>query len=260
MQPPNVEFDFLRGAQRQRCNNSTTGKLEHQHHNSDMSEQLHLYLRQRSQSLGMTLSEVGRRAGLSRQTLYALSQAPQKLPALQTIVALAEVLDVHPLRLLQALFDESPQARPSVATASPRDQSAFVQDVTFPDGSLVFPGQRFVKVWEVQNMGEVPWSGRYLQCVDDDVVVYNRNGQELVLANPLVPATARIEVPHTEPGQTVHLAVEFTAPTTPGTVLSYWKSKFPDGTLCFPAALGLWVKVRVSSLATCATEMRQSGK
>jgi hypothetical protein len=55
-------------------------------------------------------------------------------------------------------------------------------------------------------------------------------------------------VPTTAPGATLQLSMDFTAPQQPGTVLSYWKSVFADGALCFPDSAGLWVKVRVSTL------------
>ena len=233
-------------------------RLQHSpSHNRRVSEHLHDYLRQRSQTLGLSLSEVSRRAGLSRQTLYGLGQAPQKLPALQTVVALAVVLEVHPLRLLQALFDDLPLRKSDPpASARQTDRSAFVQDVSFPDGALVLPGQRFVKTWEVQNAGSVPWVDRHLQCMDDEVLVYTRTGTELLLGAPLLPDSPRLAVPPTAPGQVVRLSMGFTAPNSPGTVLSYWKSTFADGSLCFPEARGLWVKVRVSSMASGATEMR----
>lgn len=221
-----------------------------------MTEQLHTYLRQRAQALGLSMSEVGRRAQLSRQTLYALGQVPNKLPTLQTIVNLAQVLEVHPLRLLQALFDEVPLKRAAPNANAQHDQSAFLQDVTFPDGSLVLPGQRFTKTWEVQNVGRVPWIDRYMQCMDEEIVVYTRCGKDLQLANALQPAALRMPVPHTEPGDKVLLSMEFTAPFTPSTVLSYWKSVFADGSPCFPNARGLSVVVRVCSLATGAQEMR----
>ena len=88
--------------------------------------------------------------------------------------------------------------------------------------------------------------------MDDEIVVHSRIGGVLKIAENIVPRVVRIPVPTTLPGEVVRLTVNFTAPAMPGTFLSYWKSVFEDGTLCFPEAQGLSVKVRVSSMATGA--------
>jgi len=118
------------------------------------------------------------------------------------------------------------------------------------------PNQVFTKTWAIQNVGKVAWENRFLQCWDDEIVVYSRTGEKLELANNLVPSTSRVSVPFTAPGDVVHICVEFTAPKLPATVLSYWKSVFADGSLCFPKATGLWCKVRVTSMAQNAQEER----
>lgn len=66
------------------------------------------YIQNRADELKLSLSEVCCRAGISRQTLHTLTHDSDKLSALQTIVGLASVLEVHPLRLLQLIFDEVP--------------------------------------------------------------------------------------------------------------------------------------------------------
>lgn len=220
-----------------------------------MPENLDTYIRQRVQALDISLSELCREAGVSRQTLYDLADIPRKLPTLATLIQLARVLGVHPLRLLNLVFDSEPGLVAALAAPARKlrsDQSAFVRDVTFPDDTLVFPGQRFVKTWEVQNVGKVAWENRFLQCVDEEIVVYARSGEKLMIAGSLKPQVQRISVPLTKPGDAALLSVSFVAAALPGTVMSYWKSVFEDGRLCFPKASGLWCKVRVSSLTMAA--------
>jgi lambda repressor-like predicted transcriptional regulator len=213
-----------------------------------MHETFDTWMRQRARELGLNLSTLSQKSGLGRQTLYDLARIPEKLPTLQTVVALADVLQVHPLRILHLVFEAVP-IKPAVKRAQQQgDRSAFVRDVSVPDGALVLPGQRFTKIWELQNAGSVPWEGRFLQCVDEEVVVTTRTGETLHLAHNLVPDQQRIPVPTTAPGATLQLSMDFTAPQQPGTVLSYWKSVFADGSLCFPDSAGLWVMVRVSTL------------
>ena len=221
-----------------------------------MKETLDSYIRQRCAELGMTQSELSRLTGVSRQTLLSLAQVPDKMPSLQTLVCLAEALKVHPLRLVHLVIDEAPQHRAVAMQRSHNDQSVFVRDVTFEDGAQVRPGQRFVKTWELQNVGKEPWEGRFLQCMDEEIVVYTRTGETLQLAHNLRPTQTRVAVPTTLPGDLVQVSVEFTAPEPPGTVLSYGKSAFADGSLCFPKSRGVWVKVQVTSLSPGAIEVR----
>ena len=51
------------------------------------------------------------------------------------------------------------------------------------DGTPVAVGSTFVKVWEVQNTGSVPWRGRYLQR--NKVAFDSRAALEAALASPV---------------------------------------------------------------------------
>lgn len=214
------------------------------------------YIRSRSKELRLSLSEVILRTGVSRQTVYSLRTLSKHLPSLELVVRLAEVLRVHPLQLLHLIFDEVPIDEKIARRYLRSDQSGFVRDITFPDGSLVFPGERFVKSWEIQNIGNVPWENRFLICIDEEIIVATRSGETVNIAHSLIPTVKRVPVPFTAPGEMTVVSVEFTAPDSPGTVLSYWKSVFADGSLCFPNSSGLWVKVRVSTATVGAFEDR----
>ncbi|WP_086859117.1 helix-turn-helix domain-containing protein [Amycolatopsis lexingtonensis] len=65
------------------------------------------------------------------------------------------------------------------------DESAFVADVTVPDGTVMPPGFRFEKVWRLRNAGTVPWIGRYLR----------RLGAPGGLGIPSSPVRVRITAP-----------------------------------------------------------------
>lgn len=211
------------------------------------------YLRERCAQRGLSASELARRAGKSRQTLLSISMASARLPSIETLVDLALVLDVHPLRLMQLVFEDMAlPSRQAQASRKRGDQSLFVADLTIPDGTVVMAGSRFTKTWAVQNMGTVPWQGRTLDCVDDELVVTSLNGGQMVIAQRLQPAARQIQVPFTAPGGIVELSVEFQAPPSPGTCVSYWKSHHTDGSLCFPKSMGLSCCVRVISAQATA--------
>lgn len=221
-----------------------------------MKETLDSYVRKRCIEIGISSSELARKTGLSRQTLHSLAFVPKKMPSIQTLVGLADALRIHPMRLVHLAVEGAIPPASSSSHPKRHDQSVFVADVTYADGALVLPNQRFTKTWELQNVGKVPWVGRYLQCMDEEILVYGKIGEALHIANNLLPAATRVPVPDTMPGQLVQVSVDFTAPEPPGTVLSYWKSVFEDGGLCFPQSRGLWVKVRVTSMAQGALEER----
>ena len=209
------------------------------------------YLRSRTSDLGITLTELAKRAGKSRQTLYALSEAGARLPEIETLIDLALVLQVHPLYLIHLVFDDYKlPVKQERKYAERGDRSVFLADVTIPDGTVVLAGSEFTKVWDVQNVGTVPWEGRTLRCLDEEVIVYSRSREILRIAEPLQPKVDQVPVPYTPPGGIVRLAVTFTAPSIAGSCVSYWKSFFADGTPCLPDALGLYVKVRVVSMNT----------
>jgi Ig-like domain from next to BRCA1 gene len=115
-------------------------------------------------------------------------------------------------------------------------------DVTYPNGTLVPPGHRFEKIWDIQNGGAADWTGRWLQCQSPSVsgpsdVVYTLRADD-----------QRVSVPDTRPGEVVRIAIWFTAPTTPCTCTSIWKLTDDDGRAYFPGLNGLDCTVVVSSV------------
>lgn len=214
------------------------------------------FIRRRGREKGMSVSDICKSAGKSRQTFYAMSEPGTRLPDIETLLDFAVALDVHPMRLMQLVFEgrQGPFCRRHERRL-PRDASQFIRDVTIPDGSLVMTGSHFVKSWEVLNAGNTIWEGRFLVCMDDDLIVVADGGMRPV-APRLVPDVRRIPVPRTAPGTSAILCVPFTAPSLPGTCVSYWKSVGPTGEVCFPEAVGL--SVRVQAIALEHTGMRRS--
>jgi Ig-like domain from next to BRCA1 gene len=100
-----------------------------------------------------------------------------------------------------------PAPAPGETSAARFDDASFEGDVTFPDGSVVAPGQQFVKVWQLRNIGSVRWEGRYL----------TRLNSTPCLTPDMVP------IPVTDPGRSVRIEVPVTASESPARCKIFWK-------------------------------------
>lgn len=111
----------------------------------------------------------------------------------------------------------------------------FVQHVTMDrSGSVVAPGQKFLKVWRMRNEGTAPWSEHTaLSFVGGDLL----GAPKAVLVGSVVP------------GAEVDLSVEMVAPSVPGRYVSYWRLSGPDGS---NFGHRLWVEIVVPSTSKVA--------
>jgi hypothetical protein len=103
----------------------------------------------------------------------------------------------------------APTNRPA-ETVSTDDNAVYVEDTTIPDGTIIKPGETFVKIWKVKNTGTTTWPTAYR-------LVYLEGLQG---AN----GTLNVHLDHpVKPDLTLEIKVTFTAPTTPGKYTSYWR-------------------------------------
>lgn len=111
----------------------------------------------------------------------------------------------------------------------------FVQHVTMDrSGSVIAPGQKFVKIWKMRNEGTAPWSEHTaLSFVGGD----------------LLGAPRAVLVGSVPPGIEVDLSVDMVAPTVPGRYVSYWRLSNVDGT---NFGHRLWVEIVVPSTSDVA--------
>ena len=204
-----------------------------------MSE-LGRFVLRRLNEVGLSQAEAARRGAFTRQSLGNWINGNVRTVQLQSLVSLAGVLEVSPHHLLRLVCREMGTAlAPDPSTLHPGDRTAFVRDLSIPDNTVVHAGQRFAKGWRLQNVGRVEWVDRRLECVD---LPPGDDGRRL---GYLVPSSRSVAVPRTAPGETVDLAVEFTAPETPATVRSTWKLVDAEGRVCFPDEDGAYCQVRV---------------
>lgn len=122
--------------------------------------------------------------------------------------------------------------RPEIKLAVPGDASTFVDD-TVAHGTLMTPGQLFVKTWRVRNTGIVPWRDRRLE----------RQGP---LTGPgLITSERYYTVPDTDPGGVAEITAPLKAPTYDVASIAYFKMVDSDGALCFPDRYQLGLDVLV---------------
>lgn len=108
-----------------------------------------------------------------------------------------------------------PTIPPSPTATQECDQAQFVADVTIPDGTLMNPGERFTKTWRLKNTGTCSWNSSY-------AVVFFSGEQ---MGGPTVQALPG----NVNPGQTVDISVNLTAPLSSGSYTGYWKLRNAAG-------------------------------
>ena len=112
-------------------------------------------------------------------------------------------------------------------------------DVTIPDDTRVKPGETFTKIWSLVNAGSCTWTSEY-------AAVWFSG--EMMGAPSSVPLGRDVD-----PGEAVEIAVDMTAPTTPGTYQSNWKVRNASGVLFGIGPSGdspFWVRIEVIGAPT----------
>lgn len=104
---------------------------------------------------------------------------------------------------------------PSTPITGGTDQAVFWADVTIPDGTDFNPGEQFTKVWQLQNSGTNTWTTDYS---------FGFFSGEQMSAPAAVPLSGNVD-----PGDTVDVSVDMTAPQSAGSYLGFWKMRNPAG-------------------------------
>jgi hypothetical protein len=119
--------------------------------------------------------------------------------------------------------------RPVVTIGSTCDNSAYVSDVTIPDGTVIAPGGSFTKTWNIRNTGTCDWSTAYALAF--------LSGSAMDGSTTKLSASVSV-------GDAVNVSVGMYAPMTAGTYTGYWRMQNVVGTFFGEA---VFVKIVVSS-------------
>ncbi|AQZ65311.1 unnamed protein product [[Actinomadura] parvosata subsp. kistnae] len=114
--------------------------------------------------------------------------------------------------------------------ATPYDDSVFEKDVTYPDGSVVRPGESFDKTWRIRNSGNVPWQDRYLTRMNDTPC----------------KAPKRVGIGPVVPGESIDITVRVRASDSPGRCKIFWKMTDAHGAPLLAAKKPIFLDVTVA--------------
>jgi uncharacterized protein YkwD len=123
---------------------------------------------------------------------------------------------------------------PQPTSAAPKctDAAILVEDVTYPDNTVVPAGEKFTKTWKLQNTGRCKWTGYTIAFVSGDRMS--------------APDTA--PVPETEAGKPVNVSIDLVAPTTDGNYLGNFELRnAEDKSMLIGIESIFWVKIVVGT-------------
>jgi hypothetical protein len=169
----------------------------------------------------------------------AMTAAAQTIAAQLTMVAPLNTATIPvivpntntPVSVPPTAFIPSATSLPPTATPI-CDGAQFIADVTVPDGTVYAPNQTFTKTWRLKNTGTCSWTPSYAVAFSDG---NSMNG----------PATQAL-VGNVNPGQTIDISMNLTAPATPGDYTGNYRLRNAAGLLFSK----FYVQIKVQNSAT----------
>ena len=128
---------------------------------------------------------------------------------------------------------------PTSQTACDQAAAGHPFDVTVPDGTIMAPGESFMKTWRLENVGTCTWTTLYA------LTFFSGNSLGAIQNNPLPQRV--------EPGGVIDLTVSMEAPDTPGVYQSNWMLSNDSGELFGIGPNGdapFWVRIEVVPIIT----------
>ena len=102
-----------------------------------------------------------------------------------------------------------PTIKPPAGTVTTGcDNSAYISDVTIPDGTVIPAGQSFTKTWKVSNTGTCAWTATY---------------QLIFISGDSLGGKATAIGTAVSPGQTADVSVVLTSTSATGTITGTWR-------------------------------------
>jgi len=102
----------------------------------------------------------------------------------------------------------TPTVADNAESTSNPNKMVFVSDITIPDGQIVPPGSKFVKIWRIKNTGTTTWSPNYKI--------------RLWAGNSYGAPKSALLGQEVKPNMEVDISIEFSAPLQNGEYISHW--------------------------------------
>ncbi|MEP6894518.1 MAG: NBR1-Ig-like domain-containing protein [Chloroflexota bacterium] len=131
---------------------------------------------------------------------------------------------------------ETPNPLTPSATSAPvaacKDSAILVDDVNYPDDTVLSAGEKFTKTWKLQNVGRCKWTGYTIAFASGDR-----------MDSPDAAA-----VPETEAGKPVEVSIDLVAPASDGTYQGNFELRNAKGVvLQIGTEATFWVKIKVGA-------------
>jgi hypothetical protein len=139
-----------------------------------------------------------------------LAAVPPTLPPVVTP-------NLAPLGSATPVVTVAPPTAPTGLGSNQCTASATFKGETIPDGTIMSPGQAFLKTWHIQNSGTCTWDSTWKWVYSSGDLM----GAAIVYPFPGVAV----------PGQTADVGITLVAPATNGTYTGYWKLQSRWGTV-----------------------------
>ena len=128
----------------------------------------------------------------------------------------------------------------AIATSAPncRDNAILVEDVTYPDNTVVPGGEKFTKTWKLQNTGTCAWTGYSIAFVSGD----------------RMDSPDSAPVPETESRSTVDVSIDLVAPSADGAYTGNYELRNAAGeVVLIGVEKSFWVKIIVGTGTTSSS-------
>jgi len=107
------------------------------------------------------------------------------------------------------------------------ENSAYIEDASIPDGTVLAPGEIFVKSWVLENTGFCTWKDSYMLMFYEGDPMSGQNTE----INKTIAS-----------GRQAKISIELTAPNSEGTYTGYWIMANQYGT---PFGMPFYVQIIV---------------
>jgi len=109
------------------------------------------------------------------------------------------------------------------------NNSAYIDDITIPDGTVLAPGETFIKTWTLENTGSCTWRNGYtLKFYEGD----SMSGKDTEIGKTIVS------------GRKANFSIELIAPEEEGTYTGYW---ILTDNYDYPFGMPFYVQIIVSN-------------